>query len=235
MAKKNNADKNHPPEASHVNGTEAAAASAPLPPPPSFSSPSSHAATAALTATTALGLHIAPFTFAWGLHALYPDPRGSGAAGGQPADVRACRYLRRGLPRGPGQRQADVDRQGGAAGPCDDGVGCGRGRGRGQGHGVVVVNVGDVVSPATRRAGVAHGVWSAESVDPPGRGKGAGDRGGVRQFQPRPQAMCARMIGGSRVIRPTTLENSIRWLKRDGVWEDALRMPSFGSAKLPSK
>ncbi len=187
-AKKNKADKNDPPEASRVNGTEAAAASSP--PPPGLSSPSSdavpaapaaQAAPAALTAATALGLHIAPVTFAWGLHA-YLLTRAAATRlvdslpVSAPADIFVGSFLaatdsgrpmlagRAVLPALATTAGAAGVEEGGSAGP-----------------GVAVGDLGDVVSPATRRAGVAHGVWSAESGGPPGRGKGAGGRRGGRK------------------------------------------------------
>eukprot|EP00752_Nemacystus_decipiens_P003624 g3341.t1 len=130
------------------------------------SAPSAPAATT--TAAEALGLHVAPVTFAWGLHA-YLLTRAAAAVlvdhlpVSAPADIFVGSFLAAtdsGRPMLAGRAVLP------ALATTPAGGGGGGAAAAAAGGGAVTVGgvtgtgeVGDVVSVGTRRAGVAHGVW----------------------------------------------------------------------------
>ncbi|CAM9306443.1 unnamed protein product, partial [Pylaiella littoralis] len=147
--------------------------------------PATAAATVAAgdgAAAAALGLTLAPVTFAWGLHA-YLLTRAAAARlvdnlpVSAPADIFVASFLSATdsgrpmltgravlpalatTPTAPGVVQAEVAAAAAAAAAVAAAAGDGE-------SGGAIGDVGDVVSVGTRRAGVAHGVWSAQGLGP---------------------------------------------------------------------
>lgn len=150
------------PWAADAGGEASEATPGPLATDTSTADAAPSAPTAPTTTTTAaekLGLHVAPVTFAWGLHA-YLLTRAAAARlvdhlpVSAPADIFVGSFLAatdsaRPMLAGRAVLPAIATTAGGEGG----------GGAAAAGGVTAVGDVGDVVSIGTRRAGVAHGVW----------------------------------------------------------------------------
>ncbi|CAM9301057.1 unnamed protein product [Ectocarpus sp. 12 AP-2014] len=132
----------------------------------------------AAAAATALGLVVAPVTFAWGLHAyLLTRPAAARLANSLPVSAPADIFVASMLTSTDSGRPVLAGRAvlpalattAGAGGTGEAALAAALGGGGGA---AVDENVGDVVSTGTRRAGAANGVRL-----PPGMGPGAASRG----------------------------------------------------------
>lgn len=162
---KNVADTEEPETSRPADGAQAAGASttaagAPAGASASDSAGASASASASDSAAKALGLRVAPVTFAWGLHA-YLLTRGAATRlvdhlpVSAPADIFVGSFLAAtdsGRPILSGRAVLPAL----ATTPAGEGSGGAAAAGGATAGG----DFGDVVSSGTRRAGVAHGVWS---------------------------------------------------------------------------